>query len=154
MNTLPQQKFPRRYLRHALLWAAALVGVMWVTGAGAQEDAIPVGAPVTARGSVVCDTAGQVIEILSTAARDGAEAGRAVFLRYRAARNEFGEPVCVVDPGAVWMLKGAVTQVDGVPVGERTVTVYVVEIGGAGPRTFFASSLRPVGPEVPDGDPA
>lgn len=151
MNTLPRQKFPRRYLRHALLWGAALAGVTWVTEAAAQEDAIPVGAPVTARGSVVCDTAGQVIEILSTAARDGAEAGRAVFLRYRAARNE---PVCVVDPGAVWTLKGAVTQVDGVPVGERTVTVYVVEIGGAGPRTFFASSLRPVGPEVPDGDPA
>lgn len=36
MNTMPRESFPRRYLGHALLWGAALVAVMWITGAAAQ----------------------------------------------------------------------------------------------------------------------
>lgn len=97
---------------------------------------------VDMRGTVLCDTPKQVIEII-LALRDDPEKGRALLREYNNTKNKDGEPACTVIGFEPEPVVGVATRtVAGVDnFGPRKITAYVVEIE-AGGTFFYALSFR------------
>lgn len=99
-------------------------------------------------GVILCDTASQIGDILTSSADGGLDAMMATLASYAQQKNDRGEPACDLNQYRFSVVAQAAS-VDGVRVANGTATWYVVEVS-MGSDHYFIASPYPVAPAGTD----